>query len=56
MPVEIREIVIKTVIQTQDSSAKRVVNAEGLQHVKRELMDECRRLIMQNNKKVKKKR
>lgn len=56
MPVEIREIVIKTVIQTQDSSAKRGMSVEGLQNVKRELMDECRRLIAQNNKKAKKKR
>jgi hypothetical protein len=56
MPVEIREIVIKTVIQSNENSPKKGFTNERLQTVKRELMEECKRLINQNNKNNRKKR
>ncbi len=53
MPVEIREIVIKTVIQTTDLSRGKVLSHDKVNVIKKEVLEERRRLIYEDKKKYK---
>jgi len=52
MPVEIREITIKTDISTGSRERSGVVNQKELEKLKQQLRDECMRLIAANTKKA----
>lgn len=55
MPVEIREIVIKTVIQSGNSD-KTNLSSEALAGIRKDIMEECKRMINENSKKPRIKR
>lgn len=52
MPVEIREIVIKTVIHSKDGTANAERSEVETNALKEELLDACKRMINQNVKRV----
>ncbi|NOQ72958.1 MAG: hypothetical protein GQ574_13195 [Crocinitomix sp.] len=52
MPVEIREIVIKTVIHTKDATVNTNRNEVETEALKQELLDACKRMINQNVKRT----
>ncbi|MEZ4873954.1 MAG: DUF5908 family protein [Flavobacteriaceae bacterium] len=56
MPVEIREIVIKTEIRSQEKVASHVELQATVQRLKRELLYECKKMMQQTNKKKHQKR
>lgn len=56
MPVEIREIVIKTVVHTKDFKQVNDLTDVKTEAFKQELLDACKRLINQNVKRVSYKR
>ncbi len=56
MPVEIREIVIKTVIHTKDFNQGNNLTNVDTEALKQEVLDACKRLINQNVKRVSYKR
>ena len=51
MAIEIREIVIKTEIRTSSSRNKTKMVKGDLDQIKRELLDECKRIIFESTKK-----
>ena len=51
MPVEIREIVIKTLIQSEGFQRREALNEKQGIQLKREVLEECRRMIAENRKK-----
>ncbi len=56
MPVEIREIVIKTTIQSRDTGSSSNLDDYNLGKIKREVLESCRKLLEENQKRVKYKR
>jgi len=50
MPVEIREIVIKTTIQSSDNIRKKGVDSEKLEEFRKRVLEECRRMIGEQKK------
>lgn len=56
MPVEIREIVIKTVIRSTDAPGNAERSEVETNALKQELLDACKRMINQNVKRVSYKR
>lgn len=52
MPVEIREIVIKTVIHTKDAVTNTDRDEAETEALKQELLEACKRMINQNVKRV----
>ena len=50
MPVEIRELIIKTAISSADNNARGRVAEKDLNILKKQLLEECRRIISENTK------
>ncbi|WP_296382172.1 DUF5908 family protein [Winogradskyella sp.] len=45
MPVEIREVVIKTELESQNNEDSKIVNHEDLNQMRNQIMEECRKII-----------
>ncbi|WP_430410644.1 DUF5908 family protein [Kordia sp.] len=56
MPIEIRELVIKTEIQSVTRSATASHQKQDLSQLKNELLETCKRMISESHKKEKYKR
>jgi hypothetical protein len=56
MPIEIREIIIKTKIVTSDQSNSTALNNRQLNNMKKELLKECKRTILETAKRINHKR
>lgn len=56
MPVEIREIIIRTDISGADQRRSAATRERELNQLRRELMEECRQIIVKNNRKTGQKR
>lgn len=50
MPIEIRELVIKTEIQTKSVDERTIVQYEELRTFKKQLLEECKRLLQKQSK------
>ena len=50
MPIEIRELVIKTEVRTQDYEVQRSIDDHTISLLKQELMESCKRLLTERNK------
>jgi len=50
MPIEIRELIIKTEIRTKDGDERSAVQYEELRTFKKQLLEECRRLLQRQSK------
>ena len=55
MPVEIRELIIKTEIRTEDINAS-LLNDIDLGLLKNELLEDCKRMLLDANKRMNYKR
>ena len=51
MPVEIRELIIKTAISAAGSSASAKVMEKDLNTLKKQLLEECKKIILENTRK-----
>ena len=51
MAIEIRELIIKTTI-VSDSKVDQIKIHENMNRLRRELMEECKSILTQNNKKI----
>lgn len=51
MPIEIRELVIKTTITTGGMKSNFLSDEKELAHIKKQLLEECKRLIKEHGKK-----
>lgn len=51
MPVEIREIIIKTEITVRDQQDSHAMKNKDFNALKKQLLNECRRLIAEVNRK-----
>lgn len=51
MPIEIRELVIKTTITTGGTGNNFLTDEKELAHLKKQLLEECKRLIKEHTKK-----
>lgn len=56
MPVEIREIVIKTTIQSNDRVMKSALGEEEIKQLKNTIIEECKRMMDRQQNKLKYKR
>jgi len=56
MPVEIRELIIKTEISTANQNSKAGINEQEITALKKELLDECKRIVSGSLKKSSQKR
>jgi len=56
MPVEIKEITIRTEVRTSSSEGKRSVTEKELGRLKNQIMNECRKIIAHNMNRKKHKR
>jgi len=56
MPIEIRELIIKTEIKTVDVRPQQTLSAIDIKRLKMEVMEECKKLIASNSKKINYKR
>jgi hypothetical protein len=56
MPIEIREIIIKTKIVATDQSSSTIMNDRQLTILKKELLKECKRTILETAKRTSHKR
>ncbi len=45
MPIEIRELIIKTVVQNEVTEEKKEERSVDSQILRKEILDECRRMI-----------
>ncbi|NHN24931.1 hypothetical protein FIA58_004500 [Flavobacterium jejuense] len=51
MPIEIRELIIKTEISSRDSFIDNSVKETEIHLLKKQLLEECRRMIAEKTKK-----
>lgn len=51
MPIEIRELIIKTEIVSKDSFKDSNANETEIQLLKKQLLEECKRMIAERTKK-----
>lgn len=51
MPIEIREIIIKTEISTGEKNQTRGLKEKELNFLKKQVMEECKRILAANTKK-----
>jgi len=51
MPIEIRELIIKTEISSATANSSGGVKEKDFQLLKKQLLEECRRIISENTKK-----
>lgn len=51
MPIEIREIIIKTEISTADRQTGGSIKESELSALKKQLFEECKRIIQESSKK-----
>lgn len=51
MPIEIRELIIKTEISSRDKQAATSIKEEDIYFLKKQLLEECKRLISEKTKK-----
>jgi hypothetical protein len=56
MPVEIRELVIKTEVRTANHHAQNSMRSEDISHLKSEMLDVCKRMILEGSKRANNKR
>ena len=49
MPVEIRELIIKTEVSTAQQEKKAVIKDSDIQLMRKQLLEECKRLIATQN-------
>jgi hypothetical protein len=56
MPIEIRELIIKTKITATDQGSSTVMNERQLTALKKELLKECKRTILETAKRTSHKR
>lgn len=50
MPIEIRELIIKTEIRTSDQKDQNSINKEDIANLKRYLLEECKRIITKDKR------
>ncbi len=51
MPIEIRELIIKTEIASRDRSADTVIKETEMHILKKQLLEECKRMITEKTRK-----
>ena len=51
MPVEIRELIIKTEISVSDRNYLSGIKEEDLRQLKRQVLEECKKIIVERTKK-----
>ena len=56
MPIEIRELIIKTEIASAGNTAQAMLKEKDLQALKRQMLEECRRIVTEQMKEKTKKR
>jgi hypothetical protein len=56
MPIEIREIIIRTEISTAERHHGNGIKEKDINILKKQLLEECRRIISENTKKTSYKR
>jgi len=52
MPIEIREIIIKTDISTSNKNLVKEIKEKEVAAMKKQILDECKRMIAMNTKKT----
>ncbi|WP_162800085.1 DUF5908 family protein [Pedobacter jeongneungensis] len=50
MPVEIRELIIKTQISTSEANQHAGISAEDVKQLKKQLLAECKKMITERTK------
>ncbi len=56
MPIEIRELIIKTEIASAGHSPQAVLKEKDIQALKRQMLEECRRIVSEQMREKTKKR
>jgi len=51
MAVEIRELIVKTEVSTGSSGNSIVSNSADLKHLKKQVLEECKRMLLEREKK-----
>lgn len=56
MPIEIRELIIKTEVRTTDLNTQNTIKSEDLLLLKSQLLEDCKRMLTEGNKRASYKR
>ncbi len=56
MPIEIRELIIKTEVRTTNSNTQNTLKSEDLSNLKGQLLEACKQMFAKENKRASYKR